>query len=178
MMRLFIAMPLGAEVEQKLGEIINECRQHGGSVKWVKPENIHLTIRFLGDTDEGILDKLKQLLDAVATEFSPVETTIDRLGAFPNLQRPRVIWTSVSSETETLAKLAGQVELRVRKLRFEAEKKPFKAHLTLGRIRIPQGLVNLLAFLEEYALEPIPVRFDRLVLFKSTLTPQGPIALR
>jgi 2'-5' RNA ligase len=178
MIRLFIAMPLGDQAEQKLSNIIAECREHGGSVKWVRPENIHLTIRFLGDTDESLIEKLKQLIDEVVTEFSPVETTIDQLGAFPNLKRPRVIWTSISSETETLAKLARQVELRVRKLRFEADKKSFKAHLTLGRVRKPQGLDDLLSFLEKYTVEPIPVRFDRLVLFQSTLTPQGSIYKR
>jgi 2'-5' RNA ligase len=175
MMRLFIALPLETEVEEKLGEIISQCCQKGGSVKWVKPHNIHMTVRFLGDTEEELVEKIKLNMDEVVPEFAPVETAIEKLGGFPNLHRPRVIWTSVGPNAETLGKLARQIELRMRKLRFEAEKKSFKAHLTLGRVRKPRNMQRLLHFLQNYSLEPIPVRFDRLVLFRSTLTQDGPI---
>ena len=175
MMRLFIAFPLAEEVEERLGGIIDDLKSRGGRIKWVEPKNIHLTARFLGDTQESLVGKLSELLDSVAAEYQAVSTTINGLGAFPNLSRPRVIWAGLGENTESLAKIAGDVEMGVRRLRFKKEPKRFKPHLTLGRVKDPSGLQELIAYIESYTVEEIPVLFDRLVLFKSTLTPQGPI---
>ena len=175
MIRSFIAMPLAPPVEDRLAGIISECRSEGDGVKWVAPGNIHLTLRFLGDTDESLVPKISGLIDKIGREFSAVETVLDRLGAFPNLRKPRVFWIGVGSDDDNLAKIARQIELKVRELRFQKEKKGFRAHLTLGRVRHPDRVKNLAAFLEDYQLAPIPVLFDRIVLFKSTLTPRGPI---
>jgi len=175
MMRLFIALPILPPVEEELGRIISLLKEQGGRVKWVEPKNIHLTVRFLGDTEERLVENLSALIDGVAADFSAVETTIDRLGAFPNLRRPRVLWAGLRENTEILERLAGQVELEVRKLRFKKEPKRFQPHLTLGRVKDPTTLETLTAYLQEFTLEAMPVTFDRLTLFKSTLTPQGPI---
>jgi 2'-5' RNA ligase len=175
MMRLFIALPIPPAVEEELGRIISLLREKGGRVKWVEPQNIHLTVRFLGDTEERLVKNLSALIDATAAEYEPVETAIDRLGAFPNLRRPRVLWAGLSENTEVLAQLAGRVELAVRKLRFKKEPKRFQPHLTLGRVKDPTTLEALTTYLQEFTLEAIPVTFDRLTLFKSTLTPQGTI---
>jgi 2'-5' RNA ligase len=175
MMRLFIALPLGHDAERYLGSIIDDLRPHADAVKWVASQNIHLTVRFLGDTEEQRVPKIQELLDKVASAHNTVATTIDRLGAFPNLRRPRVLWAGINGNVEMLEKLARQVELGVRKLRFEKESKGFKPHLTIGRIRKPQNLERLAARMESYTMEPLPIRFDRIVLFKSTLTPKGPI---
>lgn len=175
MMRLFIALPLGREAENCLGRIIDDLRPYGEAVKWVAPQNIHLTVRFLGDTEEQRVPKVQELLDKVSSEHNIVETSIGRLGAFPNLRRPRVLWAGINGNVEMLEKLARQVELGVRKLHFEEESKGFKPHLTLGRIRRPQELERLIARMESFTMDPLPIRLDRIVLFKSTLTPKGPI---
>jgi len=174
-MRLFIALPLEAQVKDALGKIISDLKRHGGPVKWVKPENIHLTLRFLGETDENLVSKIKTEIDAVAAGHAQVRTSISRLGGFPNLNRPRVIWVGIEHNLELLSKMARQMELRARTLRFEKESRAFKAHMTLARIRQPRGLESLTKAMEGYVFEEIPVHFDRIVLFKSTLTPQGPI---
>ncbi len=174
-MRLFIALPLGPSVKDALGKIIGLFRQKGGSVKWVKPENVHLTLRFLGETDENLVDEIKNHIDEAVKSHRQVQTSIATLGGFPNLNRPRVIWVGIEQHLEALSKMARDIEHRMRSLDFEKEKKPFKAHLTLGRVRHPQGLENLTGFIKDYRFEEIPLLFDRVVLFKSTLTPQGPI---
>jgi 2'-5' RNA ligase len=176
MLRLFIALPIPEQAKHKLGVIIEECRQHGGSVKWVKPENMHLTVRFLGDCNESIVPALKQLLDQAATDSKTAAAVIDHLGGFPNLRQPRVIWAGIGTDTTELEKMAHQVEMMVRDLRFPEEKKKFNPHLTLGRVRNPPtGLAPLLDYLQNIQMEPIESSLSELVLFKSTLTPRGPI---
>jgi 2'-5' RNA ligase len=92
MLRLFIALPLPHEVEIELDRLLTVLRPKGPEVKWVPPNNIHLTVKFLGDTEEKLVDKIKVALDEVAAGYQPFDTTIDQIGGFPNLNRPRVIW--------------------------------------------------------------------------------------
>jgi len=175
MLRLFIATPLGVEVENYLRSIIDDLRERGGGVKWVEPKNIHLTLRFLGDTREELVPKISNLIDRIAAEQKAISSQIDRIGGFPNLRRPRIIWAGLDRGVEELSKLARQIELAVRKLRFEKESKKFKAHLTLGRVRDHRPLRSLSDYLQSYQIEAMPMTFDRIVLFESTLTPRGPI---
>jgi 2'-5' RNA ligase len=175
MIRLFIGMPLSPDVEASLGRVIDDFRSLSGRLKWVPPENIHLTMRFLGDTEESLVPKLSALLDKIGSQYAPVQSVIDRVGGFPNLQRPRVIWAGLRDNLGPLEKMAREVELAVRPLRFPKESKRFNAHLTLARVRDASQVAELLRFLNDYDFAEIPVQFDRLVLFKSTLTPQGSI---
>ena len=175
MMRLFIALPLPGDVEQRLEEIIAELRRQSGRVKWVESKNIHLTMRFLGNTEESQVGDLSRLVGSVAGQYPPVTTVLDRLGGFPNLSRPRVLWVGFRDNVEFLEKMARQIELGVRALRFPKEKKGFKPHLTIGRVKDVSTVRGLSEYMKGYELAEIPVTFDRLVLFKSTLTPQGPI---
>jgi 2'-5' RNA ligase len=175
MMRLFIALPLEKAVEDHLGKLIITLKQKGGQVRWVAPKNIHLTVRFLGDTEDDLVPQLGGIIDETAKKFTPVQTQIDRLGAFPNLHRPNVIWVGLHDNTDILAELANDVEAGVRRLGIEPDPKTFKAHLTLGRVKDSRGLESLTGFVQSHQFAPIPLLFDRIVLFKSTLTPQGSI---
>ena len=178
MLRLFIALPVESSVKEFLTETIGSLRGKGGNVKWVDPKNVHLTLKFLGDTDEALVEQISQRIDKIASKNHPLECTLDRLGAFPNLRRPRVFWAGMSSPEggmEKLKHMAGAVDLAVSKLGFERESRPFKSHLTLGRVRQPSGLEALTGYIETMKVEPCPMHLDRIVLFKSTLTPKGPI---
>ncbi len=175
MMRLFIALPLDQSVEEQLGKIILLLRQKGGAVRWVAPKNIHMTLRFLGDTEESLVTSLRDIIDRHAGQFEIVTSQIDRVGVFPNLNRPNVIWVGLQEKADLLAELANRIEGSVRELGFEPDRKPFKPHITLGRVKDSRDLSGLTNFIRSYHLEPIPLKLDRIVLFKSTLTPQGPI---
>lgn len=174
-MRLFIAVPLDREIKEYLGKTIGELAAAGGGVKWVNPENVHVTLRFLGETEETLIPKITALIDRVAASHSPVRLRLSHLGAFPNLRRPRVFWAGLQGPIDDLSKMARQLELGARKLRFKPEKKEFRAHLTLGRVRDDRLLGAICRCCEEYQIEPMSMMLDRIVLFKSTLTPKGPI---
>jgi len=140
MLRLFIALPVEPTVKQFLAETITRLRDIGGNVKWVDPKNVHLTVKFLGDTDEKLMKQIAEKMDKIASRNQPIDCTLDRLGAFPNLRRPRVFWagmTSAEGVMETLKHMAGAVDLAVSKLGFERESRPFKSHLTLGDRAVP-----------------------------------------
>ena len=175
MIRLFIAWPLPHEIEQELGRITFLLRQKNGRVSWVASKNIHLTARFLGDTDEKLVPQIGSLIKEIAALSTPAECTLDRLGAFPDMNRPRVIWVGLAGEIESLQKMANRLEIGVRQLGFAEETKRFRPHLTLARVRDHQQLDGLMMAVRQFRVTPMPFSFDRLVLFKSTLTPSGSI---
>ncbi|MBI5267615.1 MAG: RNA 2',3'-cyclic phosphodiesterase [candidate division Zixibacteria bacterium] len=175
MIRLFIAWPLPHSIEQELGRIGFLLKQKGGRVSWVAPNNIHLTARFLGDTDEKLIPKIGALIDEVAATSKPVECALDRLGAFSDLKRPRVIWAGLGGNLQSLEIMADLLEQGAQELGFEKETKRFRPHLTLARVRDPHDLAGLMMAVQQFRVTPTPFVFDRLTLFKSTLTPSGSI---
>ena len=174
-MRLFIATPISRQVETELANIIYQLKSVAGNVRWVKPENIHLTIKFLGETDESLVEHLSQLIDETSRETNILDFKLSKIGGFPNLIRPRALWAGLDGDHSELERLAGSLDQRVHKLGYDKETRKFRPHLTLGRVKKPQALPQLAHFIENYKIEAMPFQIDRLTLFKSTLTPRGPI---
>jgi RNA 2',3'-cyclic 3'-phosphodiesterase len=174
-MRLFIASPLTSEIEQMLAEIIFNLKQNRGRVRWVDAKNIHLTLKFLGDTEENKVEAIKKAIKDVSSRHQKIDSVIDKVGVFPNINRPRVIWAGLSENIEQLKALADETEDAMAELGFEKEKRPFKSHLTLGRVKDDSGLYELKEAIKSYKIEPQPLIFDKIILFKSTLTPAGAI---
>lgn len=136
-LRLFIAIPLPEPVLRQLAEVqrLLEKQMPAGSVRWVKPEGIHLTLKFLGDTPEGKVPAIRDALTAVARRAAPCSFTVGDLGCFPNLRRPRVIWVGVQEPGGQLALLQEAVEKGMATLGYPREGRPFSPHLTLGRVK-------------------------------------------
>lgn len=180
-MRLFIALPLSSEIEIYLDKLIetlkNNC-DRSASVKWVKPGNIHLTVKFLGETDPCKVDGIIEALNLSVIGNLPINSAINRIGAFPNLSRPRIIWAGLHGGNDELVELAAKVDSAVSRLGFQREERPFKAHLTLARVRDSRGIQRLASFMKEFDLKPVDLCLDKLVLFESNLTPRGPIYRR
>lgn len=175
MMRLFIALPLPTQIEEFLGKIIFTLKQKPGRVKWVTPKNIHLTVKFLGDTEENKVNSIIESIKSIASKHQSVECTIDRIGGFPDIKRPKVIWAGTRDNIDKLEAIAADIEDKMTSLGFERENRRFKSHLTLGRIRDNRYIAELTEYLENYMFPPETVLFNSIVLFKSTLTPKGPI---
>jgi len=174
-MRLFIATPISHEVEKELARIISTFKNAGGPVKWVAPSSVHLTLKFLGETDEKFIPQLKDIINEAAMAHRAIPTSLNSLGAFPNLNRARVYWVDLVGGASELAQIAGQLDNAIHDLGFEKESRPFRAHLTLGRVKFPQGLQKLNETVKTFKVNQLQQVFDRIILFKSTLTPRGAI---
>lgn len=174
-MRLFIALPLPQEIVQFLGNIVADFRQKPGKVKWVNPKNIHLTLKFLGETDNGKVEAISRSIKNTAGKHPSINNIIDKIGGFPNLRRPKVIWAGLTDNIDKLEDLASDIDSEMTELGFEKETRKFKSHLTLGRVKDNRDMSDLAKYLESYQIQPMAVLFDKIVLFKSTLTPAGPI---
>ena len=173
-MRLFIALPLSVEVEQSLGNIIKDLTSYGGKIKWVEPRNIHLTVKFLGETKESQIEPIKNEIKSIGAKYQAMSSDIINIGAFPNLQKPQVIWVGMREVPRELMPLVADVENATHRLGWEKERRPFKPHFTLGRVKDDRDLQKLTDALPRYFFPAIPFSMQRLTLFQSILTPQGP----
>jgi 2'-5' RNA ligase len=135
-LRTFIAIELDQELVQNLTNLQGRLRRDmpPRAVRWVRPEAIHLTLKFLGDTGQQQVEQVKEALDRAAQEVVPFAFTAGGIGCFPNTRRPRVVWVGLHEPTGALRHLRDAVEGQVAPLGFPTEKRPFSPHLTLGRV--------------------------------------------
>jgi 2'-5' RNA ligase len=145
------------------------------SVAWVAPDNLHLTVKFLGGVEPGQVEAVTAALRATVSATPPFELAIAGLGAFPTASRPRVIWAGVSGGREPVCRLAGEVEAALEPLGFAPESRPFSPHLTLGRIREPRPDRRLAALIARGAGRAFgDLRVTSVSLMRSVLGPGGP----
>ncbi|MGH8003720.1 MAG: RNA 2',3'-cyclic phosphodiesterase, partial [Limisphaerales bacterium] len=134
-MRLFVAVPFPAELKNELGKLIDDWRREKDKVGWVKKDNLHLTLKFLGETPVEKLEVLKKNLSISLNGSVAFKVSLSGAGGFPNLNRARVLWVGVLEGKEKLAELAQKVEEATRPLGFPAEERDFSVHLTVGRVK-------------------------------------------
>ncbi len=177
MIRAFIAVDIPDSLRQDLAALQSELRASGADVGWVKPENLHLTLKFLGDIEESQVEPLVLSLskESVRLGSSPFTISLEGIGAFPKTTYPRVIWVGVNQGKEELEKLALGVERTCVDLGFAAEERPFSVHLTIGRVRSKDRLAWLIKKLQVAEFRgSAPASIDRILLIQSTLSPHGP----
>ncbi len=139
-MRIFIALDIEQWIKDGLQEAVRELRRTRAPVRWVKPEGMHLTLKFLGQTPEEKVASLESSLESVCRDIFPFPVTVSGLGAFPGLSRPRVLWAGVEEPTGTMETLAGSLEEGMLALGWKKEKRKFHPHITIGRVK---GNINL-----------------------------------
>ena len=180
--RLFIAVELPANVRQRLADLADELRAMGlERLRWVRPENIHVTLKFLGETPAERQPQIEDALRAAAEGVAPHELTLGELGKFGGRQNPRVLWVDVRGDVDALKAMQKRVDAGIAALGFPADERPFAAHLTLARV--PQDLARKVARPLTDAIDtvkvsdpPIPVR--EIVLMRSELRREGPLYTR
>jgi len=173
--RCFIALELSKEAKEELARIIDFLKDSGSDVKWVSPAGVHLTLKFLGYTDEEKIGRIALSLKEIAAGQKPFDVLLNAIGVFPGWSAARVLWVGVGEGADKVKTLAGEVASRMQKEGFEEETRPFSAHLTLGRIRSGKNKDRLKALAEKVDVRPASSHIERIILFKSDLTPQGAV---
>jgi 2'-5' RNA ligase len=166
--RAFVALDLHHEMRRRLADLEASLAPAFPGLRWVRPERVHLTLRFFGSASPDQVSRLRARMECAAVASSAVEETVAGLGLFPDRRRPSVLWLGVSTG-ETLSRLWTACEDAAVSAGFPSEPRPFRAHLTLGRWRdrVPRPV-----------LPPVdlgPTRFEALTLFKSELRPGGSV---
>ena len=175
-MRAFVAIEISEEMRDALGALIAELRRHGGAVKWVAPENLHLTLKFLGSVGDDAMPAVVEILRDCADGIAPFRLEVKGTGAFPNLRRPRVVYADAEDSPRLAGELARRLNRRMTRVGVEREDRPFRRHITLGRIRKPGPIGEAGKRLAELADRSFgSMKVQRMVLMKSDLTPDGPV---
>jgi 2'-5' RNA ligase len=175
-MRLFFAITITEELVRKIGEAQNRLRAKIGEegVRWTKPEQFHYTLKFLG---EQPAHRTQQAIDAgfaICDGLKPFDMTLGGLGAFPNAQRPGVLWIGASQGGERFTELAESLDALLARLNFPREHKPLSAHLTLARIKGYAGEKAAVRALRSESIEDLDrITIDRFVLMSSLPTKSG-----
>jgi RNA 2',3'-cyclic 3'-phosphodiesterase len=177
--RTFVAIDLAPAIRSALAALQARLAQGpGGSAgRWVKPEGIHLTLKFLGDVDTRRLPDLYAAIDRACARQMPFEVQVGGSGCFPNARRPRVVWVAVSGESKVLAELQCQIERECTALGYAAEERAFTPHLTLARIRQEAPLHEAQALGNATMVTQVDTlgrqHIERVHVFKSELRPEG-----
>jgi 2'-5' RNA ligase len=172
--RSFIAVELPDIVRRQLESLTRELKESDAPVGWVRPEGIHLTLKFLGNISPELVQQMKPVLAGIGSRAGPIHLQPAGCGAFPTIKQPRVIWVGLRGESEPLVELQKQVERAMVPFGFAPEDRPFRPHLTLGRVKGRQRLLALQQILlarREFTAEAFDV--TELVLYKSELRPDG-----
>jgi len=175
--RSFLALDPPEEVLREIASIQNRLRKLiQGDIRWVRPEGIHLTLKFFGDISGGDVANIATVVGKAAEGERPFSLAIGDVGVFPDPHRPRVLWIGMNGDVERLQVFQKGIEQALLQIGFPSEERPFRPHLTLGRIRTSKGLTGLARALEK-GEESTAGRFiaSGLSLIQSELTPGGAI---
>jgi 2'-5' RNA ligase len=178
LLRAFLASELSPALQDSISTATANLRQalRDGLIRWVPPHNVHLTLKFLGDVSPSSLDLIKQMLVAEASEFTAFDVTVEGLGCYPNVRRPRVLWVGLKAPAE-LTSLQRAIEAAAARLGYESEERDFSPHLTIGRVRqntSSDDLHKIRSALEECHVGLLgSARVEAIHLFKSELRPEG-----
>ncbi|MEW6040493.1 MAG: RNA 2',3'-cyclic phosphodiesterase [Elusimicrobiota bacterium] len=179
-MRLFASVEVTDDVKNIAYRIIENLKKANADVKWVEKENLHITMKFLGEQPDEKLIKIKEALKLAASNSQRCKIKIENIGTFPGSKNIRVIWLGVTAEIDKLKLLAQNVDESLSKINFEKEKREFSPHLTIGRVRSNKNISKLSDTIELLQKDELlnkntnSVDVNELVLFQSKLSPHGP----
>lgn len=175
-LRTFLAVEFSSEIQSRIAKFLAELRGIPEKVKWVEPKNFHLTVKFLGPTPAEKMPEIREALRRAAGTVAPFAMSLEGVGGFPSLEKPRVIWIGVKEGTEALAALAKKVDEAVWPLGFPLEDRDFSPHATIGRPKDHVRPGVLASALAPHAKANFgQCQAKMLTWFRSTLTPEGPV---
>jgi len=174
-MRCFVAIELPSEVHRALAALQARLRSLGPAVRWIRPEQIHLTVKFLGEVAEGNSAAVCKVVQGVAARCQPVQIEVCGTGCFPPLGPARIVWAGITGPPQGLVDCQQACEQEFAELGFQPEHRPYRPHLTVGRIRDPRGSQATRSAIDQQAqFAGGTFLAAELVLFQSVLHPSGP----
>lgn len=175
--RIFIAVDISEEARRKVSAYIEQLKREVSNLRvgWEKPDKLHLTLKFLGDTNETQLEKLKEVVESIADEVSKFTLRIAETGVFPSARNARVLWIDVKDEKGSTTKINELLETECEKIGFAKEKRNFKPHLTIARIRDVGKSRELAESHLRKEFEPVEFEVVEIVIYESRLQPTGSI---
>ena len=175
LIRTFISVPVPEplfNLQKKLKVTISEKI---GKIRWLHKDQIHLTIKFLGDTTEDSINDVRHVMQKVADEFKPFNISIQKTGCFPKIERPRVMWIGVSGELDKLYQLVEKIQKKLNPLGFPKDEKKYHPHITIARAKYPQKKTPDISTFLNTSFDPIPFPIKKVQFISSELFPNGPV---
>ena len=171
--RTFAAIEFPENIKRQAIEIQEDLREYGCRISWTKASGMHLTVKFLGDTDESIIDALGDAFGEVCRRYSGFELNLSETGVFGG-KHPTVMWLGLSFPEE-LMNFQKEIDRAAEKFGFKPEKRQFHPHLTLARIKDTSGVLPMIEKFRKIELEKVAFSGDELILFRSDLKPSGAV---
>lgn len=176
MIRSFISIDIPDELKKDVKALQEMFKKCDADVRWTRPEAMHLTLKFLGNVEEKQIEEIKIILKEIALQTPLINIKLNGAGVFPNQKSPRVLWVGIIENDGILDNLQKRMDAELSKIGFEKEKRGFKPHLTLGRIRSQKGKERLVKLLEENKDNELGAfTASDIKLMKSELRPEGSV---
>ena len=174
--RAFIAIPLDPKIQHSIEYMQDRLKKSNNDIKWVKPENIHITLKFLGDVTTEQINSVKQTLLNCTHNTRPFKVKLSQLGAFPNIECPRTLWIGLKDSKQQLNRMAVSLEKALGKIGFQGDQRPFRSHITIGRIRSSKNIDALSKSMSNYPISENCIQtISKIILFQSILSSEEPI---
>ena len=175
--RAFLAIEPPAEVLAAIARLLEKLKKEiSGTISWTRPQGNHLTLKFFGNIDHNAVENICATVKTQVAAIPPLLLNVEKMGVFPDLRKPRVLLVGTSDDSGKLTRLQNKLEAAFEMLGFPPENRPFRAHLTLGRIKDAKAKAGIGDVIKKHGdFAAGEFHAHELILFRSSLTPQGAI---
>ena len=174
-MRTFIAVELPEQIKKEIEQLQTPLKKTNAFVSWVKPGNIHITLKFLGEVPEEKINEVFSATELALKNAKRFKMNLKGMGAFPDFRRPRVIWIGAGKGGEELSDMATKIEEETEKIGYPKEKRKFSAHFTIGRVKSPKNIEKLIELVKSSDFETEDMEVNEVTVMRSQLHPAGAI---
>jgi 2'-5' RNA ligase len=175
LVRTFLSIPIINDIKSKKNMLYSTLEESKSTINWVRGSNLHLNVKFIGQTPETSIDKIIECVSRITSIIKPFSVEVSGTGCFPTSTRPKTLWLGVSGKVKSLIEMVKEIENKLFKIGFSKEKKEFIPHITVARISYPQKVAPDINIFLKSSYDVIDLEIDRVQFFSSELLPNGAI---